>query len=77
MSDPRPRILVTNDDGIHSAGLTALAKALSRIGDVWVVAPDRERTADRYWIPAPWRHRRGPSWERLRQVHRPRENDRR
>ena len=45
MSDPRPRILVTNDDGIHSAGLTALAKALSRIGDVWVVAPDRERTA--------------------------------
>jgi 5'-nucleotidase len=39
------RILVTNDDGIHSPGLTALAKALSRVGDVWVVAPDRERTA--------------------------------
>ena len=45
MSDSRPRILVTNDDGIHSAGLTALAKALRRVGDVWVVAPDRERTA--------------------------------
>src|SRR6188472_1220052 len=45
MSDSRPRILVTNDDGIHSAGLTSLAKALSRVGDVWVVAPDRERTA--------------------------------
>ena len=39
------RILVTNDDGIHSPGLTALAKALSRVGEVWVVAPDRERTA--------------------------------
>ena len=39
------RILVTNDDGIHSPGLTALAKALSRLGEVWVVAPDRERTA--------------------------------
>ena len=39
------RILITNDDGIHSAGLTALAKALRTIGDVWVVAPDRERTA--------------------------------
>ena len=39
------RILVTNDDGIQSPGLTILAKALGRIGEVWVVAPDRERTA--------------------------------
>src|SRR5215468_8507778 len=39
------RILVTNDDGIHSPGLTALSKALSRLCEVWVVAPDRERTA--------------------------------
>ncbi len=39
------RILVTNDDGIHSPGLTALAKALSKVGEIWVVAPDRERTA--------------------------------
>lgn len=39
------RILVTNDDGVASAGLTALAEALGRLGDVWVVAPDRERTA--------------------------------
>lgn len=45
MSNVRPRILVTNDDGILSAGLTALAKALNRVGEVWVVAPDRERTA--------------------------------
>jgi 5'-nucleotidase len=39
------RILVTNDDGIQSPGIQALAKALSAIGEVWVVAPDRERTA--------------------------------
>ena len=39
------RILVTNDDGIDSPGLTALAEALKVIGEVWVVAPDRERTA--------------------------------
>lgn len=39
------RILVTNDDGIHSPGLTTLAKALAKLGEVWVVAPDRERTA--------------------------------
>jgi 5'-nucleotidase len=39
------KILVTNDDGIHSEGIIVLAKALRKIGDVWVVAPDRERTA--------------------------------
>ena len=39
------RILVTNDDGIHSPGLTLLAKALAALVEVWVVAPDRERTA--------------------------------
>ncbi len=39
------RILVTNDDGIRSPGLAALADALAGIGEVWVVAPDRERTA--------------------------------
>ncbi len=39
------RILVTNDDGIDSPGLTVLAEALKAIGEVWVVAPDRERTA--------------------------------
>jgi 5'-nucleotidase len=39
------RILVTNDDGIQSPGIASLALALSTIGEVWVVAPDRERTA--------------------------------
>ncbi len=39
------RILVTNDDGIMSAGITTLAKCLSALGTVTVVAPDRERSA--------------------------------
>ncbi|MFO7983537.1 MAG: 5'/3'-nucleotidase SurE [Desulfuromonadales bacterium] len=38
-------ILVTNDDGILSAGLTTLAEHLQSLGDVVVVAPDRERSA--------------------------------
>jgi 5'-nucleotidase len=38
-------ILVTNDDGIYSPGLRALARALKRLGLVYVVAPDRERNA--------------------------------
>ncbi|CAI4033657.1 5'-nucleotidase SurE [Nitrospira tepida] len=38
-------ILVTNDDGIGSSGIQALARKLARLGTVWVIAPDRERTA--------------------------------
>ena len=38
-------IMVTNDDGIHAPGIIALAEALHELGDVTVVAPDRERSA--------------------------------
>lgn len=41
----RPNILVSNDDGIHAPGLAALAAALEAVGEVYVVAPDRERSA--------------------------------
>ena len=40
-----PRILVTNDDGVHSEGIHALADALRRLGDVIVVAPHIEASA--------------------------------
>ena len=36
------RILVTNDDGIHSEGLRVLAIAMRKFGDVTVIAPDDE-----------------------------------
>src|SRR5436309_5128916 len=36
------RILLTNDDGIHSDGLITLERALRQIGDVYVVAPAAE-----------------------------------
>ncbi len=38
------KILVTNDDGIHSPGLWALAEGLKHLGDVVVVAPDRDQS---------------------------------
>ncbi len=38
-------ILLTNDDGIHSSGLQALADQLQCLGRIVVVAPDRERSA--------------------------------
>ena len=36
------RILLTNDDGIHSDGLTKLEEALNEVGDVYVIAPAAE-----------------------------------
>jgi 5'-nucleotidase len=38
------RILVTNDDGIYSPGIAALARVASRFGEVRVVAPDVEQS---------------------------------
>ncbi len=37
-------ILVTNDDGIDSIGIVKLAKAAKKFGNVWVVAPDGQRS---------------------------------
>jgi 5'-nucleotidase len=39
------RILVTNDDGVRSEGIHALAKALAPLGDVVVVGPQTEASA--------------------------------
>ena len=41
----RPRILVTNDDGVESRGLLALKQALEPMGDITVVAPDTNQSA--------------------------------
>lgn len=38
-------ILVSNDDGIRSEGVQALASALAPLGEVFIVAPDREQSA--------------------------------
>lgn len=39
------RILITNDDGIYSPGIAALAKVAQRFGKVTVVAPDVEQSS--------------------------------
>lgn len=38
------KILLTNDDGIHAPGLWAAAQALARVGELFIVAPDREQS---------------------------------
>lgn len=44
------KILVSNDDGIYAEGIFALVKELKNIGKVFVVAPDRERSATAHAI---------------------------
>lgn len=40
-----PRVLISNDDGITASGLRALVDVFASVAEVWVVAPDRERSA--------------------------------
>lgn len=39
------KILITNDDGINADGIIRLAQAATEFGEVWVVAPDSQRSA--------------------------------
>ena len=39
------KILLSNDDGIYAPGLRALADIASDLGEVWIVAPDREQSS--------------------------------
>lgn len=38
------RILLSNDDGVHAVGLSALHRELKKLGEVWVVAPLEEKS---------------------------------
>lgn len=44
------RILLTNDDGLQASGICMLAAALRELGDIYVVAPDRERSGTGHGI---------------------------
>lgn len=44
MSDSRPTILVTNDDGIYARGILALIEVMKNFGKVVVVAPDKPQS---------------------------------
>ena len=46
------RILVSNDDGVYSPGILALAKAAKRFGEVRIVAPDVEQSSMGHAITA-------------------------
>lgn len=44
------RLLLTNDDGIHSDGIQALVTALAGSHEVWVVAPEAEKSGGSHSI---------------------------
>jgi 5'-nucleotidase len=45
MTESRPLILLTNDDGIHAEGLRKLKTAAAKLGQVRIVAPENEQSA--------------------------------
>lgn len=44
------KILISNDDGIHAPGIHALALELSKIAEVTVVAPEKERSTTGHYL---------------------------
>jgi 5'-nucleotidase len=56
------RILISNDDGIYSPGIAALARVAARFGEVRIVAPDVEQSSMGHAIThsRPLSYRRAP-----------------
>jgi 5'-nucleotidase len=54
------RILISNDDGIYSPGIRALARVAARFGEVCIAAPDVEQSSTGHAItharPLTWKH---------------------
>ncbi len=62
---PDVKILLTNDDGVRADGLAVLASQLAGLGEIYVVAPDRERscTGHAFTLNEPLRVQRvAPRW---------------
>jgi 5'-nucleotidase len=44
------RFLLTNDDGVHADGLFALKKAVEHLGEIFIVAPERQQSGSGHAI---------------------------
>lgn len=67
----KPRILITNDDGIQAPGIQHLWSALAEYADITIIAPEREKSGagvaitlqDPLFIqPVPWANQT-PAWK--------------
>ncbi len=45
MSITKPLILLTNDDGLYAEGISVLSEELTNLGQIYIVAPDQEKSA--------------------------------
>ena len=54
------RILITNDDGITAPGIIALEQSLAALGEVTLIAPDREMSATSQSITPAYAHPHPP-----------------
>jgi 5'-nucleotidase len=45
MNTKKPLILLTNDDGLYAEGISVVFESLKPLGDVFIVAPDQEKSA--------------------------------
>jgi 5'-nucleotidase len=61
-------ILCTNDDGYRAAGLRVLSQVARSVGDVFVVAPDREQSASSHSLTMHFPLRAHPVGERIQAV---------
>lgn len=65
----QPLILVTNDDGIESRGLWAAVEAVLPLGEVLVVAPDRQWSGGGHSMPPDVTGRLTPASRRVNGTH--------
>ena len=49
----KPYILITNDDGVYSSGLKALAEALNDLADIIIVGPNGKLKRDCFYENQP------------------------
>lgn len=45
MTTKKTLILLTNDDGVYAEGITALFQELQSLGQIFIIAPDQEKSA--------------------------------
>ena len=62
MTHACPLILLTNDDGIHSPGLLAVAEAVCDLGDLLMVAPATQQTGMGRGSPPMMTAKSGDGW---------------
>ncbi|MEM7201499.1 MAG: 5'/3'-nucleotidase SurE [Planctomycetota bacterium] len=52
-AEPRPRLLITNDNGVNDPKLVALARACASWAETWVIAPAQDQSGSSTFLKLP------------------------